>query len=65
MKKKNKDFKSLILPGRPRFGKELKRGKNLSLDQDVIAWLGEDNPSAKANTTLRQAMDKEDYDSQG
>lgn len=65
MKKKSKDWKSLISPGRPRIGKELKRGKHLSLDQDVIDWLGEDNPSAKANAILRAAIDKQDYDSEG
>lgn len=65
MNKEKKDFKSLVQPGRPRFGKELKTGKNLSLDQDVIAWLGEIGASAKANSILRAAMDKEDYDSQG
>jgi len=59
MKKKTKDFESLIKPGRPRIGKERKAGKHLSLDPDVIAWLGDDNPSAKANGILRKAMDNE------
>ncbi len=65
MKKKSKDLKSLITPGRPRFGEQLKAGKNLSLDQDIIVWLGDTGASAKANKIFRLAMDKEEYDSQG
>ena len=56
MNNKKKDLKSLITPGRPRFGKDLKSGKNLSLDRDIIAWLGDVGASAKANKILRQAQ---------
>jgi len=62
---KNKDLTSLIKPGRPRIGKEAKAGKHLSLDKDVIAWLGDDNASGKANKILRDTMDKHDFDSAG
>ena len=65
MNDKKKDLKSLITPGRPRFGKERKSSKSFSLDQDIIDWLPVDGASAKVNTILRQAMDKLDYDSQG
>lgn len=59
MKKKSKDLKSLIKPGRPRFGKLPKVSKNLSLDQEVVDWLPETGASAKVNSILLQAMDKE------
>jgi len=63
-----KNFKDLIKPqlGRPRMGKERRIGKTLSLDLDLIEWL-ESTPNASETVTklVRDAMDKQDYDSRG
>lgn len=63
MNKKKGGLNEVIKQGRPRFGKEAKVSKSLSLDRDVADWI--DGTGGKANKILLAAMDKEDYDSQG